>query len=157
MFPRHLPISAALLCVAVLAACTGAPAAPEVAYTDPAASSSRPVGTFDRRALVMAFYRSRQLHEHIADLRRQQDAARARNDQAEVARLESIGAGLQELGHRQLEGDAPLDNIFQAIGQDNLAALAREAGVASITSAAPAHRPAVDVTHRLTALLPSVR
>ena len=82
-------------------------------------SNARPqaerVGTFDRRSIVIAFYRSPQW---AVTMRRQvaaRDSAKQAGDTARVRELEQWGAGHQELAHQQLHSDAPLTNILDAL------------------------------------------
>ena len=73
------------------------------------------IGTFDRKSIVIAFYRSPMyavtLREHIAV----RDSAKRIGDSARVRELEAWGARQQETAHEQLAGDAPIANILDAL------------------------------------------
>ena len=73
------------------------------------------VGTFDRKSIVIAFYRSPMyaatLRAHIAA----HDSAKHVGDSARVRELETWGVRQQETAHEQLAGDAPIANILDAL------------------------------------------
>lgn len=89
------------------------------------------VGVYDRRAVLVAYYRSRHFQSKLDALRAERDAALGRGDAYGAKHAEARGEALQDLAHRQLAGEAPLDNIAQLINRD-LPAIAHEAGVARI-------------------------
>lgn len=113
------------------------------------------VGTFDSRAVAIAYTRSAAFQEHLAGLRAELERARAAGDAERVAELEALGPAMQERIHRQGFGTAPVDDVVARIDA-RLPQIAREAGVDVIVSQwALAYRgPAarfVDVTDGLVA------
>jgi Skp family chaperone for outer membrane proteins len=73
------------------------------------------VGSFDRQAIVLAYYRSPQWAETLHQKRMELNAAKQANDQQTVAKLDKWFGDAQELAHKQLWGNAPIDNIISAI------------------------------------------
>ena len=114
------------------------------------------VGVFRRTDLLVAFYKSAAWDQHLRDLIKQRDAAKAQGDEEEVKEIEQQGAESQEHAHRQLAGKAPLDNIFEHLTA-RLPAVAGEAGVSVIVEkplCSTAGVELVDVTELLVDLLP---
>ena len=111
------------------------------------------IGTYDSRALVVAYYRSdswaKQLNAKIAE----RDQARAAGDTKKVAELEKWGKEHQEFTHRQLAGEAPLTNILDEL-KPWLAEVATTAKVEAIVPEllySSANIEVVDVTEALIA------
>jgi hypothetical protein len=108
------------------------------------------VGTFDRQSVVLAYYRSPQWADVLQQKRAELAAAKQANDQQKVDELNKWGGESQELAHKQLWGNAPIDNIVAAIGPaiqeickaENLAAVVPAA-------AAGAGSQTVDVTAQI--------
>ena len=114
------------------------------------------VGVFRRTDLLVAFYKSAAWDQHLKDLTKQRDEAKAQGDLKRVKAIETEGAKSQAHAHQQLAGKAPLDNIFERI-TDKLPGVAQEAGVSVIVEK-PIHSTSdvqlVDVTELLVNLLP---
>ena len=114
------------------------------------------VGVFKRTDLLVAFYKSAAWDQHLKDLTKQRDEAKAQGDLKRVKAIETEGAKSQAHAHQQLAGKAPLDNIFERI-TDKLPGVAQEAGVSVIVEK-PIHSTSdvqlVDVTELLVNLLP---
>jgi len=91
------------------------------------------IGTFDSRALAMAYYRSEPFRRHMADLHRQLDEAKANGDEERVQELERYGPELQTLVHKQGFGTWPVDNILEKI-KDEIPQIAAQAEVDVIVS-----------------------
>ena len=111
------------------------------------------IGTYDSRALVIAYYRSdgwaKQLNAKIAE----RDQARAAGDAQKVAEMEKWGKEHQEFTHRQLAGEAPLTNILDEL-KPAMAAVAVASRVEAIVPELLYSSPnveAVDVTDALIA------
>ena len=108
------------------------------------------VGTFDRKSIVIAFYRSPMyavtLREHIAA----RDSAKRIGDSARVRELETWGARQQETAHEQLAGDAPIANILDAL-RPAFDSITRAARLRTIIAAPFKDTPAdvVDITPAL--------
>lgn len=123
------------------------------------ASSDTPglvVGTFDSRAVATAYMRSEKFIAAMNELKRDHKAAKAAGDKERMAQLEKMGLEIQQLGHRQAFGNAPIPNVLEEIG-DELDEVARQAGVDLMISKwriayqAP-NAKYVDVTDRLVML-----
>lgn len=113
------------------------------------------VGTFDSRAVAVAWGRSKGFAALLSGLRAEQEQARAAGDLERVAALDARGAALQEELHRQAFSTAPVDGVVARVA-DALPEIAREAGVDVIVSRwALAWRSDgarfVDVTERMVA------
>lgn len=113
------------------------------------------VGTFDSRAVAIAYVRSDAFEERLRALKEDLDRARADGDESRAAALEAQGPAMQAQVHRQGFGTAPVDDIIATIVEE-LPGIATEAGVDVLVSKwALAYRgPSaefVDVTDRLAA------
>lgn len=73
------------------------------------------VGTFDRKSIVIAFYRSPMYAVTLRERIAARDSAKRIGDSARVRELETWGARQQETAHEQLAGDAPIANILDAL------------------------------------------
>jgi hypothetical protein len=89
------------------------------------------VGTFDRTSIVLAFYGSPMWSAKLKDARAEREKARAAGDQKKVDQLSKWGQDQQKLAHRQLAGDATIDNIMETI-KPMFAAVEAQAHVAMI-------------------------
>lgn len=94
----------------------------------PVGAQTLRVGTFQKQAVVVAFYRSPVWAETMKGKLAERDAAKKANDNAKVQELETWGAGHQELAHHQLAGEAPITNIMEALAPA-FPEIARRAGV----------------------------
>jgi hypothetical protein len=111
-------------------------------------SQSVRVGTFEKQAVVVGFYRSPQWSETIKAKMAERDEAKRAGDTKRAEELEKWGAGSQELAHQQLAGDAPIANILAALAPA-FPEIARKAQVAMLVAEMPWAGPAVvpvDVT-----------
>ncbi len=109
------------------------------------------VGTFDRPSIVVAFYRSPMWSAVVQGKKTEMQQAKAANDQKKVEELNKWGGDSQEMAHRQLAGEAPIDSILEMM-KPMLATVAGQAHVASIVPEVPgADKTAatVDVTDLL--------
>ena len=95
------------------------------------------VGTFDSRAVCVAYVQSEAfnsyLREQKADIDHAIERARAQGDVDLVADLEQLGPAMQKRLHESGFGTAPVDDILARIA-DELPAIAEEAGVDLIVS-----------------------
>lgn len=101
-----------------------------------ASGQTVPVGTFDKPSVVVAFYRSPQWAETVKAKQAELAAAKLANNTQKTKDLEAWGNSQQELAHRQLEGDAPITNILNALAPQ-LQDLAQKAGVVLIAPDLP--------------------
>ena len=94
------------------------------------------VGTFDRSSIVVAFYRSPMWSAVVQEKKTEMQQAKAANDQKKIDELNKWGGDSQELAHRQLAGEAPIDNILEMM-KPMLATVEAQAKVASIMPEVP--------------------
>ena len=77
------------------------------------------VGTFDSRAVALAyyrkFYRSPEFVAHMKKLMEDRDQAKAAGDHEKAKKLEAKGRAEQEHSHGQVFGSAPIDEIVAKI------------------------------------------
>src|SRR5689334_9264871 len=78
--------------------------------TAPSPGSAR-VGTFDPRAVAIAYYRSPLHAEHLRALKADHDGSKAAGDTGRAEKLEAQGRAEQELAHRQGFGNGPYDSL----------------------------------------------
>jgi hypothetical protein len=91
------------------------------------------VGTFDSRAVAIA-YASSDIHRRaMAPLLDEHKKAKAAGDTKKAKELESKGQTRQERLHYQGFGTAPVDDLLEAV-KDKLPAIAQKAGVGLIVS-----------------------
>ena len=91
------------------------------------------VGTYDSRAIAIAFYRSPSFTNWLADLKAKHEKAKAEGNQKRVAEFEVEGKASQQLAHKQGFSTAPVDDILAHI-KDQLPEIAKKAGVGPIVS-----------------------
>ncbi len=105
------------------------------------------VGTFDRQPVVVAYYRSPQWASVLHAKNAERDAARKAGDTQKVQELNTWGGAQQNLAHRQLMGQAPIDNIVEAL-QPAFVEIARKQKLDKVveTPAADERGEMVDVT-----------
>jgi hypothetical protein len=94
------------------------------------------VGTFDKASVVVAFYNSPYWSAKINAALAEREKAQAVGDEKKVAELSKWGQDQQELAHRQLAGEAPIDNIMEML-RPALPGIAAKAHVAMIVSEVP--------------------
>jgi hypothetical protein len=106
---------------------------------DAAGQAAKPVrvGTFDSRAVALAYYRkfyqSPEFTARLKKLKEEHAQAKAAGDEEKAKRLESEGRGEQARSHSQVFSSAPIDEIMAKI-KDQLPAVAKQAGVDVIVS-----------------------
>jgi len=91
------------------------------------------VGTYDSRAIAVAFVGSEAFSKWMANLKTESDKAKAEGDQKRVADLEAQASEQQKLLHKQAFSVAPVDNILEHI-KDKIPGIAKAAGVGPIVS-----------------------
>jgi hypothetical protein len=94
------------------------------------------VGTFDKASVVVAFYNSPYWSAKINAVLADREKAKAAGDEQKVAELSKWGQDQQELAHRQLAGDAGIDNIVEML-RPALPAVAAKAHVGMIVFDVP--------------------
>jgi hypothetical protein len=91
------------------------------------------VGTYDSRAIAVAYASSGQHRQEITKLRTEFEQAKAAQDQKRTKELEAQGLARQARLHQQGFSTGSVINIMDKIKPD-LAAVAKEAGVVMIVS-----------------------
>jgi len=91
------------------------------------------LGTFDSRALAVAYARSEPFETWLGDLRAKQKEAKAAGDAELVAEIEAQGEAQQHRFHLQAFCAAPVPDIVEHI-EDRLPEVAKEAGLDAIVS-----------------------
>ena len=91
------------------------------------------VGTFDSRAVAIAYVRSDAFDARLKAMRAELSEAQTAGNDARVAELETLGQTMQSAIHQQGFGTAPVDDILATI-EERLPAIAEEAGVDVIVS-----------------------
>lgn len=103
------------------------------------------IGTFKRTELLVAYYGSTTHGNVMKELERERDRARSAGDEEKAEKLEAQGSASQEYAHKQLAGEAPLQNVLEHL-QDAFPAIAKEAGVMLIVEQPLYRDPSVQET-----------
>jgi hypothetical protein len=124
---------------------------------EPAGQESVRIGTFDSRAVALAYYRSPEgLQRMKPEWDQKLREAEAAGDSARVEELKLFMPSFQHLLHQQVFSTGSICNVLREI-EDDLPAIAAEAGVSVIVSrwelpySAP-NLPQIDVTPQIVAL-----
>jgi len=146
---------AGMLTVAALAVASSALARQREAGTATPATDRVRIGTYDSRAVAIAYGRSKAFLSRVNELREQHTRATGAGDQKSADRLAQEAQALQLRIHLQGFSNAPVDDILAKVS-DRLPELAQRRGVAAVVSSADyrddARVEVVDVTDDLTAL-----
>ncbi len=111
----------------ISACCTGQ------ASADPAAKPSARVGTYDSRAIAIAFSGSKFFSAEQAPIVEEYNDAKARGDQQRVSEIETSMKEQQAKMHRQGFGTASVDDLLAHV-QDRIAAIEDEHSVVAVVS-----------------------
>jgi len=118
------------------------------------------VGTYDPRALAVAFSPTPQNAAEIADLQRQLKAAQDAGDTARAEQIKARGMNLQTVAHLQAFSGASVENVLTYLAP-RLDVIAKEAGVDVIVAKVDFQAPnvtVIDITDKLVAeFKPSAR
>jgi len=114
------------------------------------------IGTFDSRAVALAYYRSPSVMKELAGMRAEFEKAKAAGDETKAKDLEARGPAMQMLMHQQVFSNGSIGNITAAMAS-RLPEVAKAAGVVAIVSSweLPHSAPnveVVDVTPQVVAL-----
>lgn len=112
-----------------LSAMLAGAAEPEAA---PAAVKTR-VGTYDSRAVAVAFCGSAAFNQRLAEQKKAAEQAEAANDRPKIEALRAEAAAGQQLLHKQGFSTASVDDILERI-KDRLPAIKERAGVTVLVS-----------------------
>jgi hypothetical protein len=91
------------------------------------------VGTFDSRAIAIAYYRTEATASYFEGLKTEHAEAEASGDKERVKELEAEGEASQKLIHKQGFGTWPVDNILETI-KGKIPEIAKQADVDLIIS-----------------------
>jgi hypothetical protein len=145
------------------AACGSSKGQARYGGTNPAAAPGSPstttrpiarIGTYDARAVAVAYAPSEYNTRIIRGLMAEADKAKAAGDQKRLAELKAEGEARQRRLHLQGFSGAPVDDILAQV-RDALPVVARQRGVSAIIRTADYMDPAVesvDITDDLVAL-----
>jgi hypothetical protein len=156
----RLPRGAGVLAGGVLASVgvsvllAAGPAGPVVAAS--AAPAAVRIGTFDSRAVALAYYRSPSVVNELMGMRAELEKAKAAGDEVQAKDLAERGPAMQMLMHQQVFSNGSIGNITAAMAS-RLPEVAKTAGVVAIVSSweLPFSAPnieVVDVTPQVVAL-----
>ncbi|QKK07169.1 MAG: hypothetical protein HND58_02680 [Planctomycetota bacterium] len=120
------------------------------AQPTPAREPAFRVGTYDNRAIAIAWVRSE--FSDLGELREQLDAAETAGDQAKIDELMELGPKVQQKLHLQGFGRAPVSDLLEAV-QDRLTEVAEETGVDVIVFECNFAGPGVEVVDVTDALV----
>jgi hypothetical protein len=151
---RRGGLAAAVLLVTLLALSTTAAVPKPTASGSAENASMIRIGTYDSRAIAVAYARSAHMQAVHADLLRRRAEAQAHGDEPLVREIEAEGGALQLRLHLQGFSTAPVDDLLDAV-RDRLPEIARRSGVGAITRSVDYHAATVeivDVTDALVAL-----
>jgi len=73
------------------------------------------VGTFDSRALALAYYRSEGFRRQMREMKAEYEKAKAAGDEKRVKELEAEGPAHQELAHKQGFSTWPVNDLVERI------------------------------------------
>ena len=91
------------------------------------------VGTYNSRAVALAFYRSELWGGVMRAKRAERDSAKQAGSVQKVKELEKWGEIQQDLAHKQVFGSAPITNVLGHLAP-GFPEIARAAGVAVVAS-----------------------
>lgn len=134
----------AILAIATWIAAAAPPAATRHASTATSAPAARVrIGTYDARAIAIAYANSDAGQRDIAAKMKEMKDAQARGDQKKVAELKQWGESHQRRRHLQAFAAAPVDDLLATI-PEKLADIAARRQLAAIVRAADYLSPAVE-------------
>ncbi len=121
-----------------------------------AAPAAVRIGTFDSRAVALAYYRSPEVMKELTGMRGELQKAKEAGDQKKVEDLQARGPAMQMLMHQQVFSNGSIGNITPAMA-NRLPDVAKAAGVVAIVSCWELPQTAsnvelVDVTPQVVAL-----
>jgi hypothetical protein len=91
------------------------------------------VGTYDSRAVALAYYNSAGQRQAMQDMQAEYQKAKAAGDERRIKVLEASGPARQELMHQQVFSSCTISNVIREI-EDRIPAIARDAGVVLMLS-----------------------
>jgi hypothetical protein len=114
------------------------------------------VGTYDSRAVALAYYNSAAQRQAAQDMQAGYQRAKAASDERKIKEFEAAGPARQELMHQQVFSSCTISNVIREI-ENSIPAVARDARVVLMVSKwdLTYHDPSVeyvDVTMQLVRL-----
>jgi Skp family chaperone for outer membrane proteins len=107
------------------------------AFTSTANAQAKPptlkIGTFDSRAVALAFWRSEKGMARTTDMRKKYEQAKTDNDTKLMKQLEIEGPGLQVRMHQQVFSTGSVTDIIAKI-KTAIPPIAKEAGVSLVVA-----------------------
>ena len=91
------------------------------------------IGTFDSRAVTIAYAQSKSFQMRADQVKALHNAAKKEGNEERVKELEAAASEMQDLLHKQGFGTWPVDDILERI-EDEIPKIAEEAGVDIIVS-----------------------
>lgn len=91
------------------------------------------IGTYDSRALALAYFRSEAFKRQITEMKAEYEKAKEAGEMERAQELEIQGSALQELMHKQGFSTWPVDNILDKI-KGEIPEIAKQANVDVIIS-----------------------
>ena len=135
-------ITVGLICVVLAVAVWVFAAADQPARTS--SNTKVRVGTFDSRAITMAYIHSEVHDRYLKKLMAERNKAKKNGNTQRVKELEAQGKAMQRKVHRQGFGHARIDDILEHIKKD-YPQIARKAGVDVIAEEILYHNSAVEI------------
>jgi hypothetical protein len=102
------------------------------------------IGTYDSRAVAVAYVRSATFQKTMRDLKQQRDEAVKAKDQKRIDQLDAKGSAMQIRINLQGFSTAPIDDVMDTV-RDRLPAIAQHQNIAAILRYADYRDPSVDV------------
>ena len=115
-----------LSAVTLLTLCSGA------AFSQAVKGSAR-IGTYDSRAIALAFYNTDQFRQTMSGMMAELEKVKSAKDDKRVKELESQGQFMQARMHWQVFSNLSVPNVIDRI-KDALPGIAKDAGVSAIVS-----------------------
>lgn len=146
-----IALVALVLCGVLLPACTGSQAS--TVSSESQASPVR-IGTYESRAVAVAYGRSSQLAQRMKQLHQEHEAAQQAGNAKLAEQLEAQGRQMQLRMHLQAFSNAPVDDVLNAV-REELPKVAQATNVVAIASTPDYHDSSVvlvDVTDELVQL-----
>jgi len=110
------------------------------------------IGTYDSRAVAVAYIRSEPFSQKMKELHRQRAEAVKAGDQKAIEQLEATGQSMQIRMNLQGFSTAPVDDVLDTV-RDKLPGVAQQACVVVITRGADHHEAGVEVVDITDALV----
>jgi Skp family chaperone for outer membrane proteins len=118
----------------------------------PAPAGRVKIGTYNTRAVALAYGRSKGFLEGVQKRSKEGMDAKAKKDQKKYDEIAAEMSQKQDRLHAQVFSNAPIDDVMASM-KDALPGIARKAGVSAIVPEVNYHDPAVEVVDVTDALV----